>query len=173
MAIAEENEDVQKLGTVSIIYLLDEYKMGFDLELVRMVHKLLKSLPWKIAAHYILVQEDSAWTQVIDFSRHLMSQRLRLRSRSISGTYSECMYTLRCVGIPCESLPVTEEGSDEICEYHQRWMECRKEESTTTVSSSTKISSEQVNKKRHMEDPDSPDEVCFGGRRRKVLPRLV
>jgi hypothetical protein len=79
-----EDKGIQKLGVVNIVDLLDGYKAGFDLELIRICHQLLLSLPWRVSAHYVL-HRDTAWKQVIELERHFMSRSLRLRSRSISG----------------------------------------------------------------------------------------
>ena len=82
--VLAENEDVQKLGIVNVVYCLDEYCRQ-DLEAVRQFHcELASAVPLKISARYA-VYEDNAWKQILDFEQVIMKQPARMRFRSIGG----------------------------------------------------------------------------------------
>lgn len=116
------NEDVQKLGVVNVVYNLCGFpKEGIDYEKSRRVAGLFKSVPLRFCSFYPCVN-TRAWKITIETFSVIISKYLRIRFRVINGDHEEVLLKLKSIGIPSESMPVTEDG-DLLVDDFSDWLE--------------------------------------------------
>jgi hypothetical protein len=83
-----EDEFTQKVGTVSVNYLLDGYPQGgADHEFTRVCVRSTTSLPIRIVAVYIALNDNKLWNPAIDLCLYMFSPVLRVRTRAIFGEF--------------------------------------------------------------------------------------
>lgn len=93
---------------------------GYDFELTRNVSQLVKAMPVRFCGIYICFS-SSAWKPVADLISHLLSPLLRVRLRSIQGSYQECLYQLCALGIPNHAIPLNDLGENRL-QHHHWWI---------------------------------------------------
>ena len=122
---ALKEESVQKLGVIFVWNMMSDYSGGCDYEGDRMAIKTTAAVPIRTVARYLIFQ-CPLWKQVIEVLNHMISPHLRARTRSIhASSNSEAMYSLNCLGIPCNVIPVTYEGKISL-DNQKRWIDKRK-----------------------------------------------
>ena len=119
-----EDEQLQKLGVVSISYQVGPLNKEYDYELTRKVSKLVKCMPLRFVAVYLCYSE-SRWKNVAELISRLLSPILKVRLRSIQGSHQECLYKLLSLGISDRAVPLTNEG-EKLDQGHMAWLEYRR-----------------------------------------------
>ena len=95
----------------------------------RAIHgKIRKTMKRGIAS----LQEDVVSSHFFRLFAHLCSLRLRVSLLCILGSLSECKYTLMCLGVPDNSLPVGDDGQLRL-ENHNQWLRERESLEGTTI----------------------------------------
>ena len=86
MTALMDDESVQKLGIIGIVYLYDAYntKKGFDYEMCRRTLEVVSSIPIRVVSIY-LVFGNAVWDPVVDLLLHMFSPVLRVRTRPVFG----------------------------------------------------------------------------------------
>lgn len=109
--VASELENVQRLGIVRLAYFHNSYPHGGpDQDLIRLQVQIIDAVPIRCVAFYLL-SGDSVWAQTVNLMILLATPFLRVRTRTMCGSYYENMYTLLCLGIPTKSFPAREDGT--------------------------------------------------------------
>ena len=85
MATVTDNENAQRMGIVRIFYLLDDW-YSFDYEVARQRVNVANAVPIRFAACYAIFH-NSLWGQVVDCVIHMLTQFVRVRTRSICGEF--------------------------------------------------------------------------------------
>jgi hypothetical protein len=142
---ALQDESVQKLGVIFVWNIMSEFSGGYDYEADRLAIQTAAAVPARPVARY-LIFKCNLWKQVIEVLNHMISPYLRARTRSIHGCHEEVMYSLECLGIPCDSIP-TDDGRV-ILENQKQWIAQRKRTERTEAPSDTTKTKRRVSKRR-------------------------
>ena len=103
--MAKDNEQVQKLGIVDIVYMLDHFQPRVDYEFIRKGTQVFLCSPTRFAFVYFLVDGRSPWNNVLDFMNFIVGKMVQVRSRAIRGTL---LFVLCAVALV-------------VCEFHVTW----------------------------------------------------
>jgi hypothetical protein len=141
---ALQDESVQKLGVIFVWNIMSDFSGGYDYEADRMAIQTTAAVPLRPVARY-LIFESMLWKQVIEVLNHMISPYLRARTRSINGCHSEVMHSLKCLGIPCSSIPTTDDGSITL-DNQKQWIAQRKR--TERAEAPVDSSKRRVSKRR-------------------------
>eukprot|EP00339_Tiarina_fusa_P027317 CAMPEP_0117080352 /NCGR_PEP_ID=MMETSP0472-20121206/56695_1 /TAXON_ID=693140 ORGANISM="Tiarina fusus, Strain LIS" /NCGR_SAMPLE_ID=MMETSP0472 /ASSEMBLY_ACC=CAM_ASM_000603 /LENGTH=319 /DNA_ID=CAMNT_0004807961 /DNA_START=69 /DNA_END=1026 /DNA_ORIENTATION=- len=115
---ALQDESVQKLGVIFVWNIMSDFSGGYDYEADRLAIQTAAAVPARPVARY-LIFKCALWKQVIEVLNHMISPYLRARTRSIHGCHAEVMYSLKCLGIPCDSIP-SDDGRV-VVENQKKW----------------------------------------------------
>jgi hypothetical protein len=103
-----DDEEAQKLGVLSVAYMLDhaDFWMGeIQLKYIRRLLRMADSLPVRYAARYALLPENHFSQHVTHFAAPLLSKFVRVRSRTIYGQsvdnneYCECSFVAHIASV--------------------------------------------------------------------------
>jgi hypothetical protein len=98
---AARDEQNQRLGFVMVNYFLDDpLTGGANYELFRRLSKFENAMPLRCVAHYIAFQ-NTRWKPVADVICHLVSPKVRVRTRTIFGKFhifgiAACLCCMLC-----------------------------------------------------------------------------
>ena len=125
--IISEDEDVQKLGVVNVVYNVGGYvDQSFDYEKSRRVSRIFCAIPLRFASFFVCLDEG-AWMTVVDAFSFMISKYLRIRLRVILGDHVESQEKLKAVGVPSSILPIDNTKNKLLLDAHKKWIESRRE----------------------------------------------
>ena len=97
---ALKDESIQKHGVVSILNMMAlKYCGSIDYEAHRLAYQTMSVIPVRVVAKYN-VYESGAWDHAVDVLTHLAPSCIRLRTRSIKGSWKYVSRALVSVGVP-------------------------------------------------------------------------
>lgn len=102
---------------------------------------IARSQPIRCEAIHLTMDEPSRWGPLFDTIKVAISPFLRLRAKTHSGSFVECMYALQTFGIPAQEIP--------ILPVH--WTDDEGKESGTTLVVQTDQHVEMMTKRRERE----------------------
>ena len=104
--VISEDEDVQKLGVVNVVYNVGGgVEQCFDFEKSRRVSRIFRAKTLRFASFFVCLDEG-AWMTVVDAFSFMISKYLRVRLRIILGDHVESQEKLKAVGVPSSVLPI-------------------------------------------------------------------
>ena len=125
--VISEDEDVQKLGVVNVVYNVGGYvDQSFDYEKSRRVSRIFRAIPLRFASFFVCLDEG-AWMTVVDAFSFMISKYLRIRLRVILGDHVESQEKLKAVGVPSSVLPIDNTKNKLLLDAHKKWIESRRE----------------------------------------------
>ena len=124
--IISEDEDVQKLGVVNVVYNVGGWvEKNFDYEKSRRVSRIFRAIPLRFASFFVCLDEG-AWMTVVDAFSFMISKYLRIRLRVILGDHVESQEKLKAVGVPSSVLPIDNTQNKLLLDAHEKWIESRR-----------------------------------------------
>lgn len=144
---ALKDEEVQKLGIVFLWNMINDFNGGHDYAVDMMRIQTISAIPVRPVACYNIFQ-SKLWNQVIEVQNYMISPKLRARTRSLCGSYSEIMHLLICLGIPYEYILTKKDGEMLLNNPNQWIAERMKIESADWLEYSTARNSTRRKRKR-------------------------
>ena len=118
-----EDESVQQKGMVRVLDTLDALTPSavkfFDPDRFKTSMRMYHAIPIKFVATYAVANGDQ-WDSVLDLYLRWLPTQWRVRTRVLKGAYDDCLYDLKCVGVPASVLSLDSK-------HHLEWLERRQQ----------------------------------------------
>jgi hypothetical protein len=120
MSTVEDDEEAQKRGVVGCSYGVGGDLQSNNLQRIRKVGKLRKTLPARINSMHLCYNEP-LMIPVVSLGMFVMGSHTCMRFRAHYGSHEECQCQLSSFGIPISALPVSPRGEVNF-ENHRTFM---------------------------------------------------
>ena len=123
--MAKDNEQVQKLGIVDIVNMLDNYQSLVDYEFIRKGTQIFLCSPTRFAFVYFLVDGKSPWNKVLDFMNFIVGRMVQVRSRALRGTFVCSFHMVMYSGVSLFRLSCVLKPMSSFVSIHSHILLCR------------------------------------------------
>ncbi|KAL3904878.1 MAG: hypothetical protein SGARI_004717 [Bacillariaceae sp.] len=126
MCLAEDPE-TEKKGCVFIVFHPSPTtQVCANPEERAFVQRMMASIPVRVSAIHVCLQDDMVSRMIKTVFLVAIGSEGRTRTRAHIGSATECMYGLRCFGIPTEQIPINTNSGHLKNKAHLKWIELRR-----------------------------------------------